>query len=1133
MSISKILTIARFETRLLMRTGRFWVLTLTVLLLSFLMNLTFNIIHYQVSGLSGSTGQLTPEFSLFIQYMTLAGIYSLAVIWFAFDFQHKDLSSRVNEVLYSRPISNADLVMGKYFGVLLPIISLSLMLAIISIAVKLIPGWLEGPLLLRGHLVCLGLQALPSLMFMVALVFALFSLTRSRVVAIIGGNAVFIGVTFVLTNINRGPSAPYLPLFDIQGDTQSWIWSDLIGFDMLGRLIEQRIYLFAWIVLFLALSVQRFPRLKARRPRAVPIAAVIAVSAFVITGYIALLAVRNEGVKALRAEAKKEQQELVQHPRTMVRDYDINITFPGTKSLRAEVLMTLANDNESHLNQACFILNSGMRIDAVKASSGRPLDFHRGRTVLLISLDPPLAPGATTKIRVDYHGKINPHAIYLSTEFELYNIQGEGRHELMAKMGYIPAHIGRYTFLPGESLWYPVPNVRYGYTYPAKGPATFSTTRISVGVPATHEVISAGRFAGEKELGSGMKAVTWECKEPIPAIPLVCGPYRRIRASIGEIEFSLYYHKGHEQQVSFFADAAQEIKEKISERLGQFQDTTGLTYPFPELSVVEVPLQTRAYGEGWDMPNVLAQPGVILLRENGLFKANFKSRYRKLENRDRDRGEIAKPGPIKTKMLQDFFNYDLTGGNLEHNMLRNYWDFRIEGAGPLHALLDYSLGHCVAERASGSRPFHSVYAATTDEGQTGMKIVRSERQGLSDIRGDIIHSALKWGKITESMERTPLEEMIPSEDPELFFSVMTVKGDAFIRALSAVMGERFPDLLRTLMDKHEGGEFTFADFRREAETVHGQDLGFIFDQWLRTTRLPGFHLLSTEVYRIRSDDPCPAYQVIVHLRNSEDAAGMGWFTVTTEKEPVTQLLRFQGMEEKQIAVVVPDVPLAIRFESILAKNYSAIEYAVKLADEEKPERIDHTRTVRNGQVDMAIIVDDLDVGFSIQKPEDKGLMSALRADRDSEEYGEYSGHGAPNTWFEWNTKDAYGYYKHTLKLKEGGAGSEQGIWRAEIPAGGRYEVFVYIGINDESFRGRPARRPKLSSTFKYTVKHADGEEPVSLDTDGAEPDWNSLGEYYFESSTPAQVSLSDEGNGIIILDAVKFKPVSSSLNRRP
>jgi hypothetical protein len=149
----------------------------------------------------------------------------------------------------------------------------------------------------------------------------------------------------------------------------------------------------------------------------------------------------------------------------------------------------------------------------------------------------------------------------------------------------------------------------------------------------------------------------------------------------------------------------------------------------------------------------------------------------------------------------------------------------------------------------------------------------------------------------------------------------------------------------------------------------------------------------------------------------------------------------------------------------------------------------------------------------------------MRSSGRENDYEPYSGSREPARWSEWRTSDAYGIYKRTLKIKKGGSGADKGVWGAEIPEKGRYEIFVYIGVNEDSFRGTRRARPRLARIYKYLIRHAGGEEEIDFDVSAAEHGWNSLGTYRFKTGA-AEVVLSDEGEGLIIFDAVRFMPVS-------
>jgi len=142
-----------------------------------------------------------------------------------------------------------------------------------------------------------------------------------------------------------------------------------------------------------------------------------------------------------------------------------------------------------------------------------------------------------------------------------------------------------------------------------------------------------------------------------------------------------------------------------------------------------------------------------------------------------------------------------------------------------------------------------------------------------------------------------------------------------------------------------------------------------------------------------------------------------------------------------------------------------------------------------------------------------------------------------NAWAVRVMEDAFGKYKFTYRLKKQGAGLMPAQWETEIPASGVYDVQVCIfELKDSRFRWLER---SIATKFKYTipegtfvsagdnnaVKHNKITGEVLLEWRIAEPGWNSLGQYYFEKGAAAAVQLSDDADGRVIADAVRFVPV--------
>lgn len=112
---------------------------------------------------------------------------------------------------------------------------------------------------------------------------------------------------------------------------------------------------------------------------------------------------------------------------------------------------------------------------------------------------------------------------------------------------------------------------------------------------------------------------------------------------------------------------------------------------------------------------------------------------------------------------------------------------------------------------------------------------------------------------------------------------------------------------------------------------------------------------------------------------------------------------------------------------------------------------------------------------------------------------------------EWHSDEnpGSGNYDGSSFWTEAGSGSKKAIWRGDNPLLGTYKISVYVG------------RPKvgtLATNAPYKVVTADGSKTVLLDLKDDPGTWKSLGTF----KDPRYVELSDDANGVVVADAVKF-----------
>lgn len=112
---------------------------------------------------------------------------------------------------------------------------------------------------------------------------------------------------------------------------------------------------------------------------------------------------------------------------------------------------------------------------------------------------------------------------------------------------------------------------------------------------------------------------------------------------------------------------------------------------------------------------------------------------------------------------------------------------------------------------------------------------------------------------------------------------------------------------------------------------------------------------------------------------------------------------------------------------------------------------------------------------------------------------------------EWQSDEdpASGNYDGSSFWTQSGSGSRKAIWRGDNPLIGNYRVSVYVG------------RPKvgtLATNAPYKVITAEGSKTILLNLQNDPGTWKSLGTF----KDPRYVELTNDANGIVVADAVKF-----------
>ncbi len=103
-----------------------------------------------------------------------------------------------------------------------------------------------------------------------------------------------------------------------------------------------------------------------------------------------------------------------------------------------------------------------------------------------------------------------------------------------------------------------------------------------------------------------------------------------------------------------------------------------------------------------------------------------------------------------------------------------------------------------------------------------------------------------------------------------------------------------------------------------------------------------------------------------------------------------------------------------------------------------------------------------------------------------------------------------------IKVTPENAAPNTATWTPTIPSAGSYKVYA-----------RWTAHPNRASNAQYTVTHAGGDTPVTVDQVQNNGQWVLLGTYSMAPGSGHKVSLTDQANGFVIADAIRLIEASA------
>ncbi|HLB31024.1 MAG TPA: hypothetical protein VJN91_05800, partial [Gammaproteobacteria bacterium] len=226
--VNKVLAVAQTEGRLTRRLTRYWLFLALAFGGGLMLFFYYSAIHAFGSAFSPTIGMINPRYLVSaIGSVYLTG-FTIGVIFLGFDIRARDVRESVVEVLDARPLTNLELIAGRFMGLLLcawiPVVILALLLQLLGWLLPLLGsplGRTIEPFSLIGFAAPL---AFPALAFNFALVFVITLLVRHRLIAALLSVALLAGMYWA-TVTWPAIRAPYV---DFLGMTMVDFPSDIV-----------------------------------------------------------------------------------------------------------------------------------------------------------------------------------------------------------------------------------------------------------------------------------------------------------------------------------------------------------------------------------------------------------------------------------------------------------------------------------------------------------------------------------------------------------------------------------------------------------------------------------------------------------------------------------------------------------------------------------------------------------------------------------------------------------------------------------------------------------------------------------------------------------------------------------------
>ena len=1120
LGITNIRIVSKYETKLLVRGWFFKVFAFLALLAAIILGSIYILSPFPEP-------QMVNRSVIPYMFMLVMNVGQAVVsVFLASEYLKRDKQLDTSEVFYTRPLSNAEYLLGKMWATLKVFFILDVIVGLIALIMSLIKFGFDLDYL--SYIWYFLLLSVPTLVFIVGLSTTLMLILNNQAITMVILLA-YIGVTlFYIDDV-------YYYLFDYIGFNLPMLKSVVAGFSGPARLINHRLsYLLLGIGLILT-DVSLFHRLANSRYSLLPwrIAAIVFLAGGLYAGYRHVHLYKVD--ERFRADMVELDNRYVHIGGAVVQSCELNVTQSGD-SLKVIAYMTVCP--RENVSQLVFTLNPGFRVNSITIA-GHRMKYERLMHLVIMSFDETLPEDEPLNLVMEYGGKADDRICYLDMSAEklvenvkVLSMLNVGKRYLFQDREFV--------MLTPESYWYPRPGVAYSDQSPEWQMSYFTDFKVNVTPNPGLIPISQGLCTANED----STEYTFKPESSLPSITLLIGDYNSKSITVDSTLYTVWELGHWDDQFEVFDSIQDTIPYIIRDRRRNMEYQADMAYPFRRFQIVEVPVQFTSYKRVWTSAYEQLQPEMALVHERGFDMNEFQFRNMKRSWSGRNnwarRNNNMSEKEILVNILNNAVSFMMQSGNMSGNSRNGQWTMTQVDNPYYYRPLFYNFRYNVysSDWPMANRMVESMTAGTQNNRTAWMR----RMNGLSeDEKALILMGKYGFDRIMSNPEWEDLAD-----------NALALKTKDFFAPVSAVMG--YETMVDSLSAKTREKAFTNVSFDSILDWIQsysGVSLESKIAAWNQSAQLACYKI-GTPLITTVTTDTADIYQAEIAFENISDNPGyvnVEFVFYETENagdedKPKSMVVSVGAHETRRIVTHWFNTPGSINVNTMLSSNLphqinlNNSDWSTYTGDELTPQGVYTLRSGVDNTAPDEIIVDNEDSGlFSLSRPLRTGYLSKW-IDKAKEKKNEfiYEGFSDWRTYSQWTLvtdQNMHGDYIRSAYIISPGDGSQYAQWSVPLTVAGVYDVYYYASPNMYNNNNRNRRwnnnnrnnnnnGRRVTNDYNFEIGQFNTSDHVSMNMFRADEGWNLLGTFRFEADTVRVTLNNRSGIRVIVADAVRL-----------